>query len=55
MSAASRLGGIFAGRAPYAGGGHFVTCVGLRVVLPMVAVKFRADPWRDRAKRQNGA
>ncbi len=23
-----------AGRAPYAGSGHFVTCAGLRVVLP---------------------
>ena len=28
-----------AGRAPCAGGGHFVTCNGLRMVLSLVAVR----------------
>ena len=43
-----------AGRAPCAGCGHFVTCVGLRVVLPMVATKIRADQREDYAKQEKG-
>ena len=38
------------GRAPYAGSGHFVTRIGLRVVLPMVAIKIRADHREHDAK-----
>src|SRR3984885_15644052 len=33
-----------AGRAPCAGGGHFVTCVPLRLALPLVASKILCRP-----------
>ena len=37
-----------AGRAPCAGGGHFVTGIPLRVVLPMVAREIRSYLIRKR-------
>jgi hypothetical protein len=40
-----------AGRAPYAGGGHFVTFAELRMVLPLVATRFLPDQWEGHAKR----
>ncbi|NYF90373.1 hypothetical protein HDF08_002440 [Edaphobacter lichenicola] len=36
-----------AGRAAYAAGGHFVTCITLRVALPMVAVMIVSDHRED--------
>ena len=43
-----------AGRAPCAGGGHFVTGIGLRAVLPVVAIEFLADQREAHAKQEKG-
>ena len=39
-------------KAPYAGGGHFVTRIPLRVVLPMVATEDCADRREERREAQ---
>jgi hypothetical protein len=37
--------------APYAGGGHFVTCIPLQVALPLVAIKsFMPTNGRERGE-----
>ena len=38
------------GRAHYAWGGHFVTCIPLRLALPLVAKEVDSDQREDHAK-----
>jgi len=53
MALGDRVADCPAGRAPCAGGGHFVTCIGLRVVLPLVGTEFIREYRERHAKRSH--